>query len=94
MINNHNVQRRSGGDRRKKPDRRSGFDRRYNGHYNGTNGDNGQDIVYTTKEACIYLKISRPTFLKYIAEGRIRAIKVGRGCRTLKTELDRFIRGE
>jgi excisionase family DNA binding protein len=94
MINNHIVQRRSGGDRRKKPDRRSGLDRRYNGNYNGSNGDNGQDIVYTTKEACIYLKISRPTYLKYIAEGRIRAIKVGRGWRTLKTELDRFIRGE
>ena len=94
MINNHIVQRRSGEDRRKKPDRRSGFDRRFNGHFNGPNGENGQDIVYTTKEACVYLKISRPTYLKYIAKGRIKAIKVGRGWRTLKTELDRFIRGD
>ena len=56
--------------------------------------ENGQEIVYTTREACEYLKISRPTYLKYIAEGRIKAIKVGRGWRTLKTELDRFLRGD
>jgi excisionase family DNA binding protein len=94
MINNHIVQRRSGEDRRKKTDRRSGFDRRIDGLGNGFNGENGHDIVYTTKEACEYLKISRPTYLKYIAEGRIKAIKVGRGWRTLKTELDRVLRGE
>ncbi len=93
MINDHIVQRRSGEDRRKKTDRRSGFDRRLEGHPNGFDA-NGQEIVYTTKEACKYLKISRPTYLKYIAEGRINAIKVGRGWRTLKTELDRFLRGE
>lgn len=93
MINDHILQRRSGQDRRKKIDRRSGLDRR-NGIYANGFDENGQDIVYTTKEACEYLKISRPTYLKYIAEGRIRAIKVGRGWRTLKTELDRFLRGE
>jgi excisionase family DNA binding protein len=93
MINDHILQRRSGQDRRKKIDRRSGLDRR-NGIYGNGFDENGQDIVYTTKEACEYLKISRPTYLKYIAEGRIRAIKVGRGWRTLKTELDRFLRGE
>ena len=93
MINDHIVQRRSGADRRKKTDRRSGFDRRNGAYANGLD-ENGQEIVYTTKEACGYLKISRPTFLKYIAEGRIKAIKVGRGWRTLKTELDRFLRGE
>jgi excisionase family DNA binding protein len=93
MINNHIVQRRSGEERRKKSDRRSGFDRRNGGYINGMD-ENGQEIVYTTKEACQYLKISRPTYLKYIAEGRIKAIKVGRGWRTLKTELDRFLRGD
>jgi excisionase family DNA binding protein len=93
MINDHIVQRRSGADRRKKTDRRSGSDRR-NGAYSNGFDANGQEIVYTTKEACEYLKISRPTYLKYIAEGRINAIKVGRGWRTLKTELDRFLRGE
>ena len=94
MINDHIVQRRSGEDRRKKSDRRSGFDRRNGGYGTGFFDENGQEIVYTTKEACEYLKISRPTYLKYIAEGRIKAIKVGRGWRTLKTELDRFLRGD
>ena len=93
MINDHIVQRRSGGDRRKKRDRRNGFDRRNESFANGFD-ENGQENVYTTIEACEYLKISRPTYLKYIAEGRIKAIKVGRGWRTLKTELDRFLRGE
>jgi excisionase family DNA binding protein len=93
MIGDHIVQRRSGEDRRKKSDRRSGFDRRNDGDNNGFD-ENGQDIVYTTKEACEHLRISRPTYLKYIAEGRIKAIKVGRGWRTLKTELDRFLRGD
>ncbi len=93
MMNDHIVQRRSGEDRRKKPNRRSGFDRRNDGFNNGFD-ENGQDIIYSTKEACEYLKISRPTYLKYIAEGRVKAIKVGRGWRTLKTELDRFLRGE
>ena len=86
MINDHIGQRRSGQDRRKKTDRR-------NGVYPNGFDENGQEIVYTTKQACEYLKISRPTYLKYIAEGRIKAIKVGRGWRTLKTELDRFLRG-
>jgi excisionase family DNA binding protein len=93
MINDHIVQRRNGEDRRKKRDRRSGFDRR-NGIYPDGFDENSEEIVYTTKEACEYLKISRPTYLKYIAKGHIRAIKVGRGWRTLKTELDRFLRGE
>jgi excisionase family DNA binding protein len=93
MINDHIVQRRSGEDRRKKSDRRSGFDRRNGSFANGFD-DTSEENVYTTKEACEYLKISRPTYLKYIAEGRIRAIKVGRGWRTLKTELDRFLRGD
>ncbi len=87
------MQRRSGKNRRKKLDRRSGFDRR-NGGFSNEFDENGQEIVYTTKEACEYLKISRPTYFKYIAKDRIKAIKVGRGWRTLKTELDRFLRGE
>jgi excisionase family DNA binding protein len=93
MINDRILQRRSGEDRRKKSDRRSGFDRRNVNFANGFD-DASEENVYTTKEACEYLKISRPTYLKYIAEGRIRAIKVGRGWRTLKTELDRFLRGD
>jgi len=52
------------------------------------------DLVLTTDEAIGYLKISRPTFLKYIRLGRIRAIKAGKGWKVLKSELDRFLKGE
>jgi len=50
--------------------------------------------VFTTDEAIRYLKISKPTFLKYIREGRIRAIKAGNGWRVLQSELYRFLRGD
>jgi excisionase family DNA binding protein len=50
--------------------------------------------VLTTLEACQYLRISRPTYLKYIYEGKIRAKKVGKGWKVLRSELDRFLRGE
>ena len=53
-----------------------------------------KDLVLTTEEAIQYLKISKPTFLKYIRLGRIRAIKAGKGWRILQSELYRFLRGE
>lgn len=52
------------------------------------------DRVLTTNEALKYLKISKPTFLKYVRKGRIRAIKAGKGWRILQSELNRFLRGE
>jgi excisionase family DNA binding protein len=52
------------------------------------------DVVLTTKEAIEFLKISRPTFLKYVRFGRIKAIKAGNGWRVLESELYRFLRGE
>ncbi len=52
------------------------------------------DPVLTTDEAIEYLRISRPTFIKYIRLGRIRAIKAGRGWRVLQSELNRFLKGE
>jgi excisionase family DNA binding protein len=54
----------------------------------------GNDNVFTTGEAIRYLKISRPTFLKYIHQGKIRAIKAGKGWRVLGSELYRFLQGE
>jgi excisionase family DNA binding protein len=51
-----------------------------------------KDVVLTTNEAIEYLKISRPTFLKYIRLGRIRAIKAGNGWRVLQSELYRFLK--
>jgi len=53
-----------------------------------------KDEVFTTEEAIQYLKISKPTFLKYIRLGRIKAIKAGKGWRVLQSELIRFLRGE
>jgi excisionase family DNA binding protein len=53
-----------------------------------------KDGVFTTEEAIQYLKISKPTFLKYIRLGRIKAIKAGKGWRVLQSELIRFLRGE
>ncbi len=51
-----------------------------------------RDMVLTTKEAIEFLKISRPTFLKYLRSGRIKAIKAGNGWRVLESELYRFLR--
>ena len=53
-----------------------------------------KEVVLTTDEAMEYLKISKPTFLKYIHLGRIKAIKAGKGWRILQSELNRFLRGE
>ena len=51
-----------------------------------------KDEVLTTDEAIRYLKISRPTYLKCIRLGRIRAVKVGNGWRVLQSELHRFLK--
>jgi len=53
-----------------------------------------KDVVLTTKEAIKYLKISKPTFLKYIRLGRIRAVKAGNGWRVHQSELYRFLKVE
>ena len=50
--------------------------------------------VLTTLEACSYLRISRPTYLKYLYGGKIKGAKVGKGWKVLKLELDRFLKGE
>ncbi len=53
-----------------------------------------KDEVLTTEEAIQYLKISKPTFLKYIHLGKIKAIKAGKGWKVLQSELIRFLKGE
>ena len=50
-----------------------------------------KDIVLTTNEAIQYLKISKPTYLKYIRLGRIKAVKAGNGWRVHQSELYRFL---
>lgn len=52
------------------------------------------DEVLTTDEAIAYLRISKPTFLKYVHLGTIRAVKAGKGWRVLESELTRFLKGE
>jgi excisionase family DNA binding protein len=52
------------------------------------------DEVLTTDEAIAYLRISKPTFLKYVHLGKIRAVKAGKGWRVLESELARFLKGE
>jgi excisionase family DNA binding protein len=51
------------------------------------------DLVLTTGEAIKFLRISKPTFLKYIRLGKIRAVKAGKGWRILQSELNRLLRG-
>ena len=68
-------------------DRRVSLDRR-------RSGNSPMTIVrrvLDTSEACRYLRISRPTFLKCIAAGKIRAKKIGRGWKVLETELERYL---
>ena len=92
MLSNRKFQRRQKDDRRKMPDRRNGYDRRLNGNGGQAAVDDG--AILNTKEACEYLKISRPTFLKYIAAGKIKAQKIGNGWKVFKADLDRIVRGE
>jgi len=90
MLPNRKLQRRQDDDRRRNPDRRNGSDRRSA----GVPAAADDDVILNTKEACDYLKISRPTFLKYIAAGKIKAQKIGNGWKVFKADLDRIVRGE
>jgi len=89
MLPNQKLKPREDDDRRQKPDRRNGYDRRLDGV-----PATDDDVILNTKEACDYLKISRPTFLKYIAAGKIKAQKIGNGWKVFKADLDRIVRGE
>jgi excisionase family DNA binding protein len=51
-----------------------------------------KDAVLTTREAIKYLKISKPTYFKYIRLGRIKAVKAGSGWRVHLSELHRFLK--
>ena len=53
-----------------------------------------ENIIYTTKETIEYLKISKPTFLKFVHSGQIRAVKVGNGWRVPQSELFRLLNPE
>ena len=53
----------------------------------------GNDPLLTTDEALAYLKISKPTILKLIHRGAIKAVRAGKGWRILESELYRFLKG-
>ncbi len=53
-----------------------------------------EDVVLTTEEATEYLKISKPTLLKHVRLGKIRAVRVGRHWRFLQSDLYRFLTGD
>ncbi len=50
--------------------------------------------VLNTQEATQYLRTTRQTIIKLVKEGKIKANKVGRNYRFLKSELDNFLRGK
>ena len=56
--------------------------------------DEKANAVLITKEACDYLRISRPTYMKYLTKGRIKGTKAGKGWKVLKSELERFLMGD
>ena len=90
MKSKRKLKHRMREERRKTPDRRNGYDRRTHAGLDFAENNS----IFNTQEACLYLKVSRPTFLKYITSGKIKAQKIGRGWRVFREELDRFIRGE
>ena len=55
--------------------------------------DEKEATVLITQDASDYLRILRPTYVKYLLTGRIRGTKAGNGWRVLKSELERFLKG-
>jgi excisionase family DNA binding protein len=53
-----------------------------------------RDEVLTTDEASRYLRISKPTFLKWVRLGKINALKIGNGWRVLRSEIDGLLSGK
>jgi excisionase family DNA binding protein len=49
--------------------------------------------VFTVKELKKYLKIGENTALKLLKSGKVKANKVGRNWRILKSEVDNYLRG-
>jgi excisionase family DNA binding protein len=48
------------------------------------------DEVYTVEQFAERLKLHPKTVLRFIREGRLRAVKVGRGYRILRSDLEAF----
>ncbi len=50
--------------------------------------------LLTTREALEILRITKPTLLRLIKNGELKATKIGHNYRILSDDLDRFVRGE
>lgn len=50
--------------------------------------------VMTTEEVVAYLRISRKTINKLIKNKELPAQKIGKNYRFLKSEIDRYLKGE
>ena len=53
-----------------------------------------EDKIMTVEEVAKYLRVHFQTVLKLLRDGSIRAQKVGRSWRILKSEVDKYLRGE
>jgi len=51
-------------------------------------------ILSKTPEAARFLRCSEPLVREYIREGRIRAVKVGRGYRIPRESIEAFLAGK
>jgi putative molybdopterin biosynthesis protein len=49
------------------------------------------DEVMTIPEVADHLKVTRQTVHKLMKDGKIKAFKIGRSTRILRSELDKFI---
>ncbi len=54
-------------------------------------GGNMADEVMTIPEVADHLKVTRQTVHKLMKDGKIKAFKIGRSTRILRSELDKFI---
>ena len=75
-------------ERRKNSDRRKNNNRRKN----DIQMQAENNVILNTKEACNYLKVSRPTYLNLIYSGKIKARKIGNAWKVFKADLDRLVR--
>ncbi|WP_292593945.1 helix-turn-helix domain-containing protein [Mesotoga sp. UBA5847] len=50
-----------------------------------------KDEVITIPEVAEHLKVTRQTIRKLLKDGKIKAFKIGRSTRILRSEIERFI---
>lgn len=54
-------------------------------------GKTMSETFYTVPEVAKHLKVSAPAVYKWIDQGKLEAVKMGRSVRVTQTALDRFI---